>query len=432
MTAVKWREFLGGNGLPYRKFLLFSLAFIVVSRVGLILATPQYLTHPDIAIYQSAGKLVLAGVNPYEYDEGKDVRSRLRAEMRIVNPSIAETQTMWDEYSAGNLPASTGMYALFEWLSGGSRLVWRLFFILGDIAILLGACAFLSAIRRPPTKLWDQAALFGLTCIYPSLLIGGTVFAEEKQFQTALQLFAAALLMGPAASRRRDILTGLTLSLSVLFKFFGAFLLPLFLVRYKERGVAPFVLASIAGLVPLAISFAVFGTGFVETMGARAGHNSSGLLVGAEMQSSPWRLLPGLDYAMRFWLRAAVTGVALLSVAWLSIRRRIELLKTSSALMVVFVCIWLTGADINRMNIAMMFATITLATLSLAAVRWTALSNLAVQLAGYPLLYLTMGRSISPPQAVLTLAFLVIYFIVLFRLPEQARRQKPGLAGAAS
>lgn len=405
--------FMSRDGWHPRLFLLIALIFVVVSRVALIGASPQYANDFDIAIYQSAGKLALEGVNPYDFDDQPQVRERVRREMGSANAYIAETQERWDLYVASNLPASTILYALFESVAGGSRWIWRLLFISGDIAILLGTYALFTAFRGAPRKRWDQAAIFAIACIYPSLIVSGTIFPEDKQYQTALMLFAAALLSKQGGTgKARDIVTGLTLSLSVLFKFFGVFLLPLFLVRYWKGGFSAFLRASIAGLIPVALSFAAFGLHFVETMGARAENDSFSM----PHHSSPWVLLAALGNSNVFDLRILFTIGLVAATMWLLARRRIDMLNACAALMVVFACVWLIGADINRMNMAMMFAVPAMASVSVRAFRGAALVNLAVQAIGYPALYLLMGRDREPVQAVLTTVFLLIYSYALFRM----------------
>lgn len=419
----RFLAFMSRDGWNPRLFLLIALIFVVLSRVALIAATPQYANDFDIAIYQSSGKLVLEGVNPYDFSDQPQVRERVRQEMGTVNAYIAETQERWDLLVASNLPASTVLYALFEFVSGGSRWIWRLLFIGGDISILLGIYALFAALRGAPRKRWDQAAIFSIACIYPSLILSGTIIPEDKQYQTALMLITAALLCRQGGTRKaRDIVTGLTLSLSVLFKLFGVFLLPLFLVRYWKGGFATFLRTSTAGLIPLALSFAAFGLYFIEAIGARGENDSFGM----PQHSSPWVLLAALGNSSVFGMRILFTIGLVAATIWLFTRRRIDMLNACAALMVVFACVWLIGADINRMNMAMMFAIPAMASVSVTAFRGAALANLAVQVIGYPVLYLLMGHDREPVQAVLTLAFLLVYFSALFRMRHDTGEEAVG------
>jgi len=411
------------DGWNPRLFLLVALIFIVISRVALIEATPTAANDFDIAIYQSSGKLVLAGVNPYDFNDQPQVRELVRREMSAVNAYDTATQERWDLFVAANLPASTMLYALFEFVSGGSRWIWRLLFIGGDISILLGAYALFTAFWGAPRKRWDQAAIFSIACIYPSLIVSGTIIPEDKQYQTALVLFAAAFLSKQGvAGKARDIVTGLTLSLSVLFKLFGVFLLPLFLVRYWKGSFKAFLRASIAGLIPLALSFILFGAYFIETIGARGGNDSFGVA----QHSSPWVLLAALGNSNVLGLRILLTIGLVAVTMWLLARRRIDVLNACAALMVVFACVWLVGADINRMNMAMMFAVPALASVSVWAFRGAAIGNLGIQAIGYPVLYLLMGRDREPVQAALTWAFLVVYFFALFRMRHDTAEETVG------
>ena len=107
------------------------------------------------------------------------------------------------------------------------------------------------------------------------------------------------------------------------------------------------------------------------------------------------------------------------------------MLNACAALMVVFACVWLIGADINRMNMAMMFAIPAMASVSVRAFRGAALANLAIQVIGYPVLYLLMGHDREPVQAVLTLVFLLVYFSALFRMRHDAGEEAVGNASQA-
>jgi hypothetical protein len=305
------------------------------------------------------------------------------------------------------------------------------FLLGGHVGILIGVYALFSALGGAPRKRWDQAAIFAIVCIYPSVIVSGTIIPEDKQYETALCLFGAALLfMTGGRGRTRDIAAGLTVSLSILFKLFGIFLLPLFLIRTWKHGFRSFLGASIAGLVPLALSFALFGFHLIETGSVRVGNDNFGV----PQQSSPWTLLAALGNSNVQGLRTLCTIGLIAGTMWLFARRRIDLLNACAALMVVFGCVWLVSANINRMNIAMMFALPAMASVSVKAFRITVFANLAVQAIGYPVLYTVMGRDLAPVQAVLTSAFLAIYFYILFQVRRDTAEHALGgpLSSSAS
>jgi hypothetical protein len=349
--------------LTERAFVLLCIASIIVIRVGTILVTPRAANFPDLRIYQGTGQTALAGVNPYDFSDHPALREKLRARMAVGADidGFAQTQDSWNYYVSSNLPASTALYALFETLARGSRFGWRLLFILGDIAIFLGLLAMLKTLHGSVEDAVDQVGMICLAVFNPVLIVAGSAIPEDKQFQTALLLFAATLLLSPTATTRpRGLSIGVVLSLSILFKLFGAFLFPLWLVRARKEGSRFAWWTMLGGLLPLALSFAAFGHYFVATMLARGLKNS----IDAPEHASPWMLFPwlvGSEYLIaKIIVVVLFTGV----LAVLLTRRRIDLLNFCAGLMVVFACLWLDKGSMNRMNIAIMFAVAALASLS--------------------------------------------------------------------
>jgi hypothetical protein len=122
--------------LPPRPFLLFSAIVLVVVRIILIEATPIYDKAGDLTIYIEVGELVVNGVDPYD----PDAKHELREALRLNDHGVTSLdKVLHDYYVSGNLPASTVLYGVIEWLSGGSAHGWRYIFISGDLALLLAA-----------------------------------------------------------------------------------------------------------------------------------------------------------------------------------------------------------------------------------------------------------------------------------------------------
>ena len=92
------------------------------------------------------GKAVLIGINPYNADK-PELRRQLRLESRTApDDFVTASQKKWDFYPTANPPGSTALYAAFEKIAHGSRLIWRQLFILGDIAILFGMVSLISTL----------------------------------------------------------------------------------------------------------------------------------------------------------------------------------------------------------------------------------------------------------------------------------------------
>jgi hypothetical protein len=405
---LRWSNLILRLPLPLREnnFIILGIACILFSRIAIILLTPNSEAKEDINIYQATGQCTLEGVNPYNYADQTNIRQRLRAKTASANAYVAETQERWDSYVSSNLPASTALYAAVEKISQGSRFIWRLALILGDIGIFLGLVAFFRVARGGVTDTADQIGIFFLSVLFPPLLVSGTAIPEDKQFQTALMLFAAALLLSPKPSTVwRDLGTGTILSLAVLFKLFGIFLFPLWLARAIHSRVSFAVLSSIAGLIPLVLSFAAFGIYFIERMGIRASQNSGGIAGHA----SPWILLPWLSPSAFFIVKAIVIILLLFGLVALYVKKRIDLLNLCAGLAVIFACLWLQNGSINRTGITMMFAMASLVTISRFRFLALILFNSLVAALAYAGGYIFLKIPLENIDAVLTLVFLCSY-----------------------
>jgi len=425
MTLMSKMDALLATWLPMteRKFLLVGLAALVVIRLAVIFATPRTADFNDPRIYQGVGQTVLAGVNPYDYADQPALRAKLRAQMASgrADDEFTRTQASWDYYVSGNLPASTALYAAFEAIAHGSRFVWRLLFILGDAALFLAAFALVRTLHGRVDSGADQAALICLAVINPVLIVSGCAIPEDKQFQTALMLWASALLLarGPSTVKRAAGV-GLVLSLSVMFKLLGVFLLPLWVADVRKVGRRFALWSVLAGLVPVALSFAFFGHYFVNAMLARGVSNS----VDYPEHASPWVLLPNIESVpylpLRIAVEAAFCGV-LVALLW---RRRIDLLNFCAGLCVAFTCIWLDRGAMNRMNMAIILAVASLAALSRTLFLRFCVAMVLISAAAYLLGVGLLKVRLELIDAVLISLFLVAYLICLARY-----RRDQSLAG---
>ena len=419
---MRWSDVLRFSWLPLpeRTFVLLGIAGIVVIRLAVILVTPRTADFLDPRIYQGVGQTVLAGVNPYDYSDQPALRAALRAKMALGpgDDDFTRTQKSWDYYVSGNPPASTALYALFETVARGSRFGWRLLFILGDIALFLGMFALFKTLRGSVESASDQAGMLCLAVINPVLIVAGCAIPEDKQFQTALLLFAAALLISPAATTtRRGLGIGLVLSLSVLFKLLGIFLLPIWLVRTKKEWPRFALQTVLGGLIPVAFAFAVFGHYFVDTMAARGVQNS----VQAPEHASPWMLFPWLDGAEYVMAKTVVVALFCSVLAVLLAKRRIDLLNFCAGLTVAFVCLWLDKGAMNRMNIAIVFAVAALASLPNRLFLYFSSAIVLVGAIGYAFAVGVLRLHPEAVDAVFALTFVSAYLAALMGFTRAKR-----------
>ncbi len=368
------------KGIPVTFFLLLAVSAILVTRLLFVNYTRGWEQFPDIRIYQAVGKTVLMGINPYDYADKPELRRQLRLESRTApGDFVTRSQAVWDLYMSANPPGSTLLYAAFEKIAHGSRFVWRQLFILGDIAILLGMASLINTLPDGMADVRRQAGVFCLSVLYSFLSLYKPFISEDKQFQTAFMLFAAAALL---AAHRKSVaqafFQGVLLSVSVLFKVFGIILLPLWFskMRYQKLG---YMLWSVSGgCVPAILMVLAFGISGPLTALANRGANSG---FGYPLSASPWRLLLP---QMSIGVIVAIKITTILSCCTLLVvllrKGKIDMLNFCAGLGVVLGCLWFQNGSIDRLNILVMFALASVVTLS--ANRFALLALIATIVSG--------------------------------------------------
>jgi hypothetical protein len=110
---------------------------------------------------------------------------------------------------------------------------------------------------------------------------------------------------------------------------------------------------------------------------------------------------------------------------------RIDLLNCSAAFSVIFVCLWMRDGSMDRLNIAMIFALICTATLSVGVWLFLAAANFVIQVPLYVLMtqrwQVNHGLAYESLDAVAVAAFVVLYFSALL-LPQvlyRVRKDEP-------
>jgi len=405
--------------LSPKTFLALCLVVIAVTRSAIIFGSDY--TGVDLTIYREAGQLMVNGLNPYDFTSHQNTRNALASDYGI---GLDE----YNYYVSGNLPASTALYGLIEWLADGNSKWWRLALALGDIFACLAAF-FLFRRAGVPLDTFSMQTTFSLAMVYyPSVIQWGTIHTEDKQFQTALMLLLAGLVVRSVS--KAPVIAAMAIgtvgSLGILFKALAIFLVPPALNYFRARPHREFMLALTFAALVAACCLLYFGTAFISLMGARAMAGSSAL---AASHGSPWVLLPAVAAQ---YLRPFLCLV-LLAGAWVAWRRRkIDLLNLCAAACVIFTCLWITHGSMDRMNIAMIFAMMSIATVSVSKWRTLVTLNFVCQI---PLYAAVIARHSDPrwlfyqerPDVIATVIFLASYFAIMFLMPS-----KPTIGDAAA
>ena len=396
------------------------LTAVVLSRLYIVGVSPRFDQADDLGIYREVGKLVLAGIDPYDFKSHLAEREAQRLDnVGMVGWSAASKNT-YNYYVSGNFPGSTLLYGLFEWVSKGDVKVWRQLFVVGDLFLAISAFALLlhSKIRVP--NFFDLATVSVFVLILPSLLAQGTVFSEDKQFQTASMMFVVALAVG-ARNENMSVQTalaiGIAFAFSIAFKVLGVALLPVVLCALFRRPptVVAACLVGVAGVLTLA--FLPFSSTYVSLMYSRFSVASA--VNALPIHGSPWVLLH--EYYVPS-IRVTVCAVLALLSTWLFWSRRIDLLNWIASGLTIYICLWSVNGSINRLNMAMIFAAMCVWTISRTSWRLVIWTNIIAQIALYGQAAIagkTIYALLSPPSdRIATCIFLVSYFAILTMAPK--------------
>jgi hypothetical protein len=397
------------RGMQPVHLLLMTVLLIFAGRFAIIAATPDRDSNADLSIYREVGELTVHGVDPYNTNDQKELREKLKS-----NKTGAEEIFIldnYDHYVSANLPGSTVLYALIEIVSRGNPKAWRAMLIFGDISIALASFFFLRSVGLKLLKTSHQIAFFVSVAAWPSLIEWGTFWPEEKQFQTALMLLLAGLF---ARSPKSPIVSAVTIGvigcLSVFFKAFGIFLLPAALQYFIKRPRMEFLTATGVFLAASSSFFIFFHHAFLSEMLNRVSSNSS-----TPAHGSPWNLLPVEWVGV---LRPTICMALVISTILLYFRRRIDLLNCTAALLVVFACLWLTTGSMDRMNVAMIFSLFCVATISVRSWAGLTIFNFVAQIPFYAVIAIQHFRwnpmqDLEMLDAAATAIFVISYFSIL-------------------
>jgi hypothetical protein len=92
----------------------FFLAFFI--RSFLIYFTPEKNNMIDLCIYRDTGQLVVNGINPYNYLDQKELRSKLRKDSESYHEHTCQNQDRWNSYAGANLPMASLLFGGIEYI----------------------------------------------------------------------------------------------------------------------------------------------------------------------------------------------------------------------------------------------------------------------------------------------------------------------------
>ena len=136
--------------MKLQKIYLSTFLLAIFVRSCLIYFTPEKNKLIDLLIYRDAGQLVVNGINPYDYDDQKELRHYMRLDSVSFNAYTSKDQDSWDYFAGSNLPMATLCFGLIEYFFASS-LSYR--FIFAFFRKIDSRCHILASRIRALTQL---------------------------------------------------------------------------------------------------------------------------------------------------------------------------------------------------------------------------------------------------------------------------------------
>ena len=338
--------------------IVFASTFLIalLVRLALIAVTPSSNDYVDIGIYVDSGQLVAAGINPYDFNDGKELREQLRTDEFAYHSFTCETQERWNYYANSNLPLTLLYLGAIEYLFPFNIWAYRITFAVVDSLLSATICLFV--LRYWKTEIGNPSliAILSLGVFSPWLLFEGTIIPEDKGLQTLFMMLA--LYFSFAKPNKFNYwLTILFLGASIAFKALGLLLIPIcFLALEKIKPVTfsdLFEKQSLIRMIKFTLfvglsSFIYFVPFIPEVLQMAAGRLATETSV-VPRHAAIWTLvapyLPSAFPVIRVGGLVLFLGLLLYGIC----RKSFGAVIVCCALMILFINYWLLSGDMTRM-----------------------------------------------------------------------------------
>jgi hypothetical protein len=343
---------------------IFFLAFI--PRYIIIKISEEFNKHTDLQLYINGGLLITNHINPYDFDDKKEVRKKLRLDSQLNEPWLMESEAKWNFYTSGNLPATLLYFAAIEYFAKSNPVTYRIIFAIIDS--ILSVLVFIFIIQFWNIKSYylkiGSAILLG--ALNPVLLYWGGLIPEDKGMQIVLMI--ASLLF---ARHKKIGWSALFMGIAISFKGLGVFLLPLCLYyicstprSLKELWNQLNFLKILKYGVITTLTFGVFFVPFLPEVLVMMWTRLSSNLSGPPEHSSIWTIPFNLWPSNWMLIRTTFIIFFLSLVVYGSFKKRFDFEIVSTCLLIFFVDISLNMGSLDRMNMGFLVAILILGTAS--------------------------------------------------------------------
>lgn len=320
----------------------------------------------DLCIYMDSGQLIANGINPYNYNEGKELRQLLRTDVSAYNSYTCLTQDRWNYYASSNLPLTLLYFGAIEYVAKtfaftvdgyASGILYRIIFALSDSILAVIISAYILKYWKNRSQFYQQFGVYGLGVFNPVLLYHGTIMPEDKGVQVLLMI--AALYFARCSNVFcRVVVAAVFTGASIAYKGLGIFIAPLILYYVIQHAGDSFAnkVKQVSGFLALCSVFLIvtclpYASGLLSMM---TGRLTSDLTVGAPAHASIWILLYKMFPHHWVLFKTTVIMLCLLMCIWLLFRIKNSFADVSAAMLLIFTNVMLLAGSLNRMNIGLL------------------------------------------------------------------------------
>ena len=331
---------------------LISFILSLFLRWWLIWFTPELNTHIDLLMYMDGGQLTALGINPYNYEDSKEIRQQLRLDGYAYQEYTAFDQQIWNYCAASHLPLTqlnlAIAYLLLETPQG-----FRYYFAFFD-AILCGLIFLYININWNFSEELNKYGSLVLGICSPFLISWGIVNPGDKGIETMF-IVLLFLLINLKNRTAYLYLGAIVFGLAVAYKAVAVLIAPcimhkLWSVRISYYSfIKELVIFGILSASILILSFLPFIPEVFYPMTERLKHGSVSAI---PMHSSIWQVfyvtIPNHWKSIQIFFSGLIL---LLSCVNLLIRKTSTELFSINLLW-IFVVLFLTTSGVDRMNMA--------------------------------------------------------------------------------
>ncbi len=346
--------------MKFQKIYLGTFLLAIFVRSCIIYFTPQANKLMDLSIYREAGQLVVNGINPYDYNDQKELRNYLRTDSISYNEYTSRDQDSWNFQAGAALPMATLFFGGIEYYFTSYEAYRYIFAFFDSLLAVLVLAIVLKKWKLSAYSIINNEAqrkfqyflpyIIGLSlaAISPVFLLHVTVNPEYKG--VGLLLILSTFYFSDNSLKIYSILLSpLLLGFSISFIGLGIFIVPIcFYNIYTNYSIKYLILYGFIAFVSSIIWLVPFLPELITMMNSRMNsvsnipNHGSMYVIFYKMMSLKCVL------ALKNVLTFLFIGISIIGL----IKKRLNIAILSASLIYIFTCIYLVSGNLDRGNIA--------------------------------------------------------------------------------